>query len=92
MSVVERWDRMDDLPEGSFTIRWDGYHGYRVSVPGLERATVVPADTYRGAVDAFAQERQAVLDAVNLYGDETLQKALDDIGWPADYRGAVGDA
>lgn len=42
---------------------------------------------HRGAVEAFAQERQAVLDCVNLYGDETLHKALDAIGWPGDYIG-----
>jgi hypothetical protein len=28
-------------------------------------------------------EAQAVLDCVNLYGDETLHKALDSIGWKA---------
>lgn len=27
-------------------------------------------------------ERQAVLDCINLYGGETLHKALDAIGWP----------
>lgn len=46
-------DPLAGLPEGSFTIRWDGYRGYVVSDPGLERATVVPADAYRGAVEAL---------------------------------------
>lgn len=33
-------------------------------------------------VERLQAERQAVLDAVNLYGDETLHRALDAIGWP----------
>lgn len=37
------------------------------------------------ATEAFAQERQDVLNCINLYGDETLHKALDSIGWPDDY-------
>lgn len=38
------------------------------------------------AQKAFAQERQDVLNCINLYGDEVLHKALDSIGWPDDYR------
>jgi hypothetical protein len=48
------------------------------------------ADQLRGAVARIAAleaERQAVLDAVNLYGDEILHAALDAIGWPATSRG-----
>lgn len=37
------------------------------------------------AVETSDAERQAVLDVVNIYGDETLHKALDNIGWPANY-------
>jgi hypothetical protein len=46
------------------------------------------ADLYAhlcGANEVFKQERQAVLDVVNIYGDETLHKALGNIGWPANY-------
>lgn len=39
--------------------------------------TMVPASR----VAELEEERQAVIDAVNLYGDETLHKALDDIGF-----------
>lgn len=38
------------------------------------------------AQEVFAQERRDVLNCINLYGDETLHKALDSIGWPDDYR------
>jgi hypothetical protein len=31
-------------------------------------------------------ERQAVLDCVNLYGDDVLHEALDAIGWPTSTR------
>lgn len=34
-------------------------------------------------VERLREERQAVLDCINLYGDETLHSALDGIGWPA---------
>lgn len=34
------------------------------------------------------EERQAALDCINLYGDETLHKALDGIGWPRE-NGAI---
>jgi hypothetical protein len=64
--------------------------GWRPQHPdenNVERVEVVPASQLAGAVEAFGQERQAVLDCVNLYGDETLHKALDGIGWPADYLG-----
>jgi hypothetical protein len=53
----------------------------------LDSGALAWASNHRGAVEAFAQERQAVLDCVNLYGDETLHKALDAIGWPDDYIG-----
>ena len=36
----------------------------------------------RAEVERLRQERQAVLDCVNLYGDEVLHSALDGIGWP----------
>jgi hypothetical protein len=59
----------------------------------MEAVSFVRADVYQGAVaerdrlraenERLKAERQAVLDVVNLYGDETLQKALDDIGWPS---------
>lgn len=32
-------------------------------------------------VERLRSERQAVLDVVNLYGDDLLHRALDDIGW-----------
>jgi hypothetical protein len=37
----------------------------------------------RAENERLKAERQAVLDVVNLYGDETLHKALDGIGWPS---------
>jgi hypothetical protein len=37
-------------------------------------------------VEQLRAERQAVLDVVNLYGDQTLHTALDDIGWPKGER------
>jgi hypothetical protein len=36
-------------------------------------------------------ERQAVLDAVVLYGDEALHSALDDIGWPSTLHPEAGE-
>jgi hypothetical protein len=55
---------------------------------GKARERVVSCEEQlAGAVEAFARERQDVLNCVNLYGDETLHKALDGIGWPADYLG-----
>jgi hypothetical protein len=74
---IERWResmlRPDDEP------RWtiDG-QTMRASGPWLKaagRIEVVPASVLEGAIDRIAEleaERQAVLDAVNLYGDETL--------------------
>ena len=38
-------------------------------------------DAARARVAALEAERQAVIDAVNLYGDETLHHALDAIGF-----------
>lgn len=35
-------------------------------------------------LDRLRDERQAVLDCINLYGDQTLHSALDAIGWPTD--------
>jgi hypothetical protein len=64
----------------------DGWRPANVDEP-TRKVEVVPADQLAGAVEAFAQERQAVLNVVNLYGDETLHKALDAIGWPANYVG-----
>lgn len=46
---------------------------------------VVPVEQLQEIVEAFAQERQDVLNCINLYGDEVLHKALDSIGWPDDY-------
>lgn len=40
---------------------------------------------WRLEVEHLRAERQRVIDVVNLYGDETLHKALDSIGWPDDY-------
>jgi hypothetical protein len=40
-------------------------------------------DEFRAENERLKAERQAVLDVVNLYGDETLHKALDMIGWPS---------
>jgi hypothetical protein len=62
----------------------DGWRPANVDEP-TRKVEVVPADQLTGAVEAFARERQAVLDVVILYGDETLHKALDAIGWPANY-------
>jgi hypothetical protein len=36
----------------------------------------------RAENERLRAERQAVLDCVNLYGDDVLHKALDAIGWP----------
>lgn len=41
----------------------------------------------KAEVERLRAERQAVLDCVNLYGDETLHKALDTIGWPPESKG-----
>jgi hypothetical protein len=83
--------------ERRFTIRWvrpsnGGVGEYKVSIPNYDGGEVVEAEDYdrletqlTKTVETFAQERQVVLDCVNLYGDETLHKALDSIGWPADY-------
>jgi hypothetical protein len=89
VSDIERWTitpaHHEDDDEGDcYTV------GACIEPPltfGSEPVEVVRADAYRGAVEAFAQERQAVLDAVNIYGDETLHKALGAIGWPANYIG-----
>jgi hypothetical protein len=87
MTNIERWTLMG-APLGCVHVTG----GPSLSSPeqpdgiGVE-VEVVPASQLRGAVAAFAQERQAVLDCVNLYGGETLHKALDAIGWPADYIG-----
>lgn len=40
------------------------------------------ADELRARVEALEAERQAVLDVINLYGDDVLHSALDAIGWP----------
>lgn len=37
-------------------------------------------DEVRREVGSLRRERQAILDAINLYGDETLHRALDDAG------------
>lgn len=76
------------LPEGSFTIRWDGYHGYRVSIPGLERATVVPVEAYREAVEALRKYGGCLEDCNALSGapecscgfDEAMLRARDRAG------------
>jgi hypothetical protein len=52
-----------------------------------QRAAQKVLDLANPAVDALAREHAAVLDCVNLYGDETLHKALDNIGWPTNYIG-----
>lgn len=50
---------------------------------GINRLRAMHAERL-GADD---DERQAVLDAINLYGDEILHKALDGIGWPQAHDG-----
>jgi hypothetical protein len=54
--------------------------------PVDRHAPIVEVEYVRA--DLPAQERQDVLNCINLYGDETLHKALDGIGWPDDYKQA----
>ena len=58
--------------------------GFR-SAEETEEATrwaAVEIASLREEVERLRYERQAVLDCINLYGDETLHSALDSIGWP----------
>lgn len=42
---------------------------------------VVPVRELREENERLREEHRAVLDCVNLYGDETLHAALDAVGW-----------
>ena len=51
---------------------------------------VVPeevVESLRQRLKELESERQAVLDVVNLYGDEVLHSALDGIGWHINHDG-----
>jgi hypothetical protein len=45
-------------------------------------------DSLVSEVKRLREQHQAVLHMINLYGDETLHKALDSIGWVPRSEGA----
>lgn len=61
-------------------VKWDG-HTYREAklIHSVNaRINALIADR----VEDLEAERQAVLDVINIYGDEVLHSQLDAIGWP----------
>lgn len=50
----------------------------------LVAVMVSDLDALEAEVEDLREDKQAVIDVVNLYGDATLHQALIDIGWPVD--------
>ena len=48
----------------------------------MRRVTAAEIERLQAEIERLQAEHQAVLDCINLYGDETLHSALDGIGWP----------
>lgn len=72
----------------------DWYHRVTGEILGRIAASPTLGSNPQGAVDPAEMpigERQAVLDCINIYGDETLHGALDSIGWPQNWKGGKAE-